>query len=315
MITLLLAVTSSPALAHGDVGLVNERVTLEPGETREFSGELHYHRLVGRVSADQPVAVNLVDGRAGEVVASYGPDTSFSFNELIRCCDDAVWAPHVLVLENDGSANATIDIVARLVHDDLAVMVYGAESFTRESVAVFGILWAGVVWRVTRGRKPPIRLGRAFGVTFGLVSVVGGLSILGFLRYGVGGPQALLAGISDVSVIPFNPIVSGVSAAILGIMILWGLAGVWWIRAQPLSSRAQWSASGLVLITLVIVTGVLVARTYGGYGIPVATALVAITPVLVVLVNGIIRGSGEVSRPDILGEILEVDQASPRSAS
>jgi hypothetical protein len=314
VVTLMFAVTSSLVLAHGDVGLVNERLTLEPGEVREFKGDLHYHRLVGRVSADGPVAVRLVDVRSEEVAASYGPDASFSFNELIRCCDDAVWAPHVLILENPGNTSTSVDIITRLVHDDLAVMVYGAESFTRESVIVFGIIWAATVWRVTRGRKPPLRLGRALGVTAGLISLVGGLSALGFWRYGEGGPQALLAGLSDVSIIPFNPAVSGVSILIAIAMFLWGLAAVWWIRARPLSGRTQWTALGLVLVALVVISGVLVARTYGGNGIPVATSLVAIVPVLIVLGHDMAKGSDGSIQGDTIGGALKSDQVSSATA-
>ena len=287
MLTILaFLLTASMAFAHGDVGLVSERLTLEPGETKEFAGELHYHRLVGRAASDGPVTMLLVDHRTQDVVASYGPDVKLSFNELIRCCDDTGWAPHTLILENAGSSTTTVDITARLVHDDLAVMVYGAESGTRESVAVFGLIWAAVVWRVTRGRKPPLTLQRSLGVTAGLLALVAVLSMLGFIKYGAGGPPALLAGLSEISLIPFNSAVSGVSILIAILIFMWGLASVWWIRAKPLSAQSQWTALGLLLAALPVTTGLLVAGNYDGVGIPLSSAVVATAPNAFVLWRG-----------------------------
>ncbi len=153
----LLVAAPTVALAHGDLVLVDEVLELAPGGSAAFDGDLHYHRVVGTVSADGPVRVRFVDGAAGADVLGFGPASDLAFNSLVRCCDRA-WTPHTLLIENVGDTAVTVEARARLVHDDLAVMVDGVESGTRASIALLGLGWGGLVLGASRRqRRVPLR--------------------------------------------------------------------------------------------------------------------------------------------------------------
>jgi hypothetical protein len=273
----------SPALAHGDVRLVDEVVRLEPGESAQFDGDLHYHRLVGRISADGPVVVRLINVDGESVALSRGPGAELSFNDLIRCCDDRAWTPHRLVIENPGDDPVTVEARARLVHDDLAVMVYGAEAGTRESIVVMGAIWIAVLWRGTRWRRAMLPMRWPLLASVGLAAGVGALGLYGAVRYGIGGAPALVAALGDIPVLPVNAIVSRASLVMLVAMVGWALAGYWWARARPSASKPLWVALGLALAGMVALTALLIASAYEATGVPVAMALAAIVPLLVVI--------------------------------
>jgi hypothetical protein len=281
----LMALAGLPAAtaAHGDVPLVRETVTLGPGESVRYLGHLHYHRLVGRVSADGPVVVRLVDAHDGSVAFETGSATRHAFSELIACCDHQAWADYLLEIENVGSEEAVVSARVVLVHDDLAVMVWGTESGTRAAIVILGLLWTGLLGLTLRRQARPAPLGRA-GAAAGLVwAVPVTLLVLGTARYGGGGVGAFIAGLSELPVLPWNPVVSRVSI-LLGIAgIAWGTAGVLWARAGPGENRGRWLAIGATLVAAVGATAILVIVTYGDPWIPAIWTAVAIAPLLGVL--------------------------------
>lgn len=280
--TLLLG--SAPASAHGDDRLVHDTLELEPGEMATFPGGLHYHRLVGRFEADGAVAIWLTDTRSGQLRASAGPAATVTINELVRCCDDAVFAPHELVVQNVSSHRISVDATARLVHDDLAVMVDGAESGTRPAVVILGAWLAWAVWRARRSERAPTSLARTAAGFTGLIATMLALGLLGAARYGVEGAPALVAGAGSLPILPANPIVSRASL-LLGVGIFgWGVSVVRWVRSAPTSPRLTWALVGTALIAAPIVTAVWVADGYGAAGPPAVMATVACVPVLAVLV-------------------------------
>jgi hypothetical protein len=287
-----LAALPAAAAAHGDVPLVRETVTLGPGESVRYLGHLHYHRLVGRVSADGPVVVRLVDAHDGSVAFERESATRHAFSELIACCDHLAWADYFLEIENAGPGEAVVSARVVLVHDDLAVMVWGTESGTRAAIVILGLLWAGVLWLTVRSRARPARLARAAAAGSFVWALPVALLVLGAARYGGGGVGAFIAGLSDLPVLPWNPIVSRVSI-LLGLAgIAWGTAGVLWARSGPGEGRGRWLAIGAALVAAVGATAILVILAYGDPWIPAIWTAVAIAPMLGVLRVRLHEGTG-----------------------
>ncbi|WP_203336635.1 hypothetical protein [Nocardioides limicola] len=281
----LAMVAGPPAHAHGDGDLVDQAVSIPGGGSVEFLGDVHYHRLIVRLSGDGPVVLRLVD-EAGAVALERGPARAITVNELIACCDDRGWTPYQLVLENPGEDTVTLDIAAHLVHDDLAVMVYGAEPGTRESVAVFAVLWGFIAWRSHHRRRPttPTVAVTAFGV---ITLSYAALWSLGALRYGTWEPAALLAGGFDVSLLPVNPLVSGASLSMLLAIIGWLWMASLWIKARFAMRVGTWVPLGVGLVSLVVGAAVAIGASYGAWGMPVALTLVFTTPLLVVMAENL----------------------------
>lgn len=273
-----------PSLAHGDVRLVDDSFVVTPGTEAVFEGSLHYHRLVGRVVADRPVSLQLVDADTGAVVVSAGPDRVVTVNRLVECCDGTAWAPHRLVIANAGSEPARVEATVTLVHDDVAVMVYRAESGTAESVVILGGIWWWAVRRLRRREVPGSRA-RAIAMTTGLMGAVAAVVAVGAARYGGLGPEALVAGLADVPVLPINSVVARASLLLGVTMIGWALAGGSWVRARSAMTDAGWIGLGIVLVGAVVVTAVSIGMTYRAAGMPLAMAAVAIVPLLLVLVG------------------------------
>jgi hypothetical protein len=278
-----LGVAPPPALAHGDEQLVDGAVRLAPGESVGFDGELHYHRVVGRVEADGPVSVRLVDARTGAEVLDLGEGTLVRFNALVRCCDEA-WAPHTLVIVNPGTRAVTATARARLVHDDLAVMVDGAESGTRASIVILGLCWSALVWRALRRPDTGITLRRPVVAFALLVTFVLGLGVYARGRYGIGGAPSVVAGNADVPILPLNPIVSRASLLMGLTMVGWALAGLWWVRARSRTGPLAWTAVGGVLAGAVLVVAVLVTVAYGRPLVQAAWVVAAAGPVAAAMV-------------------------------
>lgn len=283
LVGVVVALSPAPAQAHGDDRLVDETVVLAPGETIGFDGELHYHRLIGSFVADAPIAVRLVRGDTNSSVIDLGPGTDLTINRLVRCCDGRAWTPHRLEIENRGDLPATVRARATLVHDDLAVMVYRAEAGTAESVVVMGGLW---LWALAGSRRRPAprstrRTVVTVGVTFGVILALG---LYGAFRYGVGSAPALLAGIADVPVLPFNPLVSRASLLMGLAMIGWAVATHRWARSGRALAPTRWTVLGIVVVGAVAVTAWAVGTTYGTIAMPLAMAATAAVPVIGVMV-------------------------------
>lgn len=299
-VLLLLAATAvlissgaAPARAHGDVRLFDGETVIAPGGSARFAGELHYHRLVASVHADGSVAIRFVgrDASGGSrVLVERGPARTHRINELVPCCD-RTWTPHTLVVENPGEHAVTIRGTASLVHDDLAVMVYGAEPGTEVAVVLLGVAWGAILWRTVRRRptsstaaprRAPVL--RVTGASLALVAVVAALVAIGTLRYGTGGVPAVVAATADVPILPINPVVPR-AAVLVGLAILgWGRIATRWATAHSAVPPVPWIATGAALVGAVLVTALAVGRAYGAVAIPVATASVAAVPVAVVVV-------------------------------
>jgi hypothetical protein len=282
---LLIAVTPTPAHAHGDILLVDEVLALAPGASVDFDAELHYHRVVGQVtSTGGPVGVRLIASQTTTEVFALEPGSQQAFNVLVRCCDEA-WAPHTLVIDNAGREPVTVKARASLVHDDLAVMVDGAESGTRIAILLLALGWWALVWRETRRRDAEMPLHRP---TVGLVSLtffVLGLGIYATARYGVGGAPSVVAGNADVPVLPRNPIVSRASLLMGLSMIGWAFVGRWWVRARSSTSRIAWLVLGVALGGAAFVVAVSILIAYGGLLVQTAWLVAAAGPILLVLLT------------------------------
>jgi hypothetical protein len=281
---LLVGLVPAAAWAHGDIRLVDEVIDLEPGASASFDGELHYHRVVGQVTADVPVRVRLVAAHSGQEVFTVGPGTQLSFNHLVRCCDEA-WAPHTLVIDNVSGIPVIVTARVSLVHDDLAVMVDGAESGTRVSIVLMGLGWWGLVWHAARRRRAAVPLRRpAIGLAM-LSSFVLGLGTYAATRYGVGGPAAVVAGNADLPVIPMNTIVSRASLLMGLSMIGWATVGIWWVRARGLAAQFPWVALGVAQAGAAGVVAVTILATYGGPVVQTVWLVATVTPLIVVLAS------------------------------
>jgi hypothetical protein len=305
MTLLLLAGSPVPADAHGDALLVDDVIVLEPGASVAFDGELHYHRLVGRVRADDPVRVSLVADRSGETV-EIGTGTALSFNHLVRCCDEA-WAPYTLLIENPGPRPVAVTARAMFVHDDLAVMVDGAESGTRASIAVLGLAWAALAWRGFRRGSGGVTLRRSvigLAALSVFVLVVGGFASS---RYGVVGAPGLVAGNADVPILPMNPTVSRASLLMGLLMVGWALVGRSWARAWAGASRVTWTTMGVALAGAVMLVAVLMTAAYGGPWVQAAWVVCGTGPILAVMV-----ASNRLTHRGVADELPGAEAVRPR---
>lgn len=272
------------ALAHGDVKLAEETLRLEPGEAVSFEGGLHYHRLVGQVSGDGPVRLTFRHSATGAEALTFPPSNSHTFNELVRCCGEA-WAPHELVIENAHDRAVAVTVRARFVHDDLAVMVDGAESGTRLGIVLLAVGWWAMLRRATRrvGEHMSLRVpavGLVLLSTF--ILAVGGYA---FMRYGVGGAPAVVAGTGDLPILPINPAVSRASLLMGLSMLGWAFVGYWWVRARSQSDRRLWVGFGLAMLGAAIVVGTVVTAAYGGPLVQAGWLLGAAAPIVAVLLG------------------------------
>ncbi|HSI94371.1 MAG TPA: hypothetical protein VK925_12785 [Jiangellaceae bacterium] len=284
VLVLALALAPAPAWAHGDRRLVDGDVEIAAGGRVTFDGELHYHRLVGEVAADGPVRIRLVDGRSGEDVVVVGPGTRVAFNELTRCCDEA-WTPHTLVLENPGETPVTATARVWLVHDDLAVMVDGAEDGTRVSIVLMGLAWWALAWRALRRRPADVPLTRPVVGASILSLVVLAPGTYAAMRYGVGGAPAVVAGNADVPILPVNPIVSRASLLMGLAMIGWAVVGLWWVRARGTEARWAWTGLGLGLAGMAVVVALASTIAYGSPLVHVAWLVASLPPIGVVMLD------------------------------
>lgn len=277
-----------PASAHGDSTVANGEVNLAPGESISFDGELHYHRLVGRIDADGPLVVKLTDDRSGATAYQTGPSTSLRFNRLIQCCADATWAPHTLTVANPGSGSVRGSLDISLVHDDLAVMAFQAESGIVTSVVVMALVWSVAMWRIARRPGRTVPLARSVGWAVAAAGIVVIPASFGGLRYGTLGPPALVAALADLPLIPNNPFVSRASLLMGMTMILWALAASRWARSRTVAPRLGWTLLGLGLLGSIAATVAAMAASYDPVGIPVAMGMAAAVPVLAVLAVGLL---------------------------
>jgi hypothetical protein len=274
----LLVLAGAPASAHGDERVLDGRFVLEAGGAVSATAGVHYHRVVGRVVADGPVVIRFVQVDTGRTVVERGPGTDLRLDELIRCCDEDGWTPHRFVLENPGELPLTVTSRVGLVHDDVAVMIDGAESGTRSSLVVIAAGWAALAWRAARKqREGPLH--RSVVALGGLVAVSFGLAWYGTLAHG-GGDLPMLGAAGDLPVLPVNPLVSRSSLTLAAALLVWGASGLWWIRARTSSDRLPWLATGLALVSVVGYAAVRVVAAYDRPGIVVVWMSIAAVPLL-----------------------------------
>lgn len=279
---------ASPALAHGDSPLVDRTVPIRAGGSVAFSGDLHYHRLVGRFSSDLPVIVRLVDPANGTVAVERGPATEIAINELVACCDDATWTSYELVIANTANQPVAVRVTARLVHDDLAIMVHGAEPGTEQSVVWFAAIMSAALWFGLR-RKRPLPLRRAATPVVVLVAAVLVAEGYGVARYGHAGAGSLLAAGYDLSALPANRLLSRTTLVLSLMLVAWIWINVRWARARADAPPLAWAGLGAALIGVVACTALVAGFTYRAWGIPLALAAAFALPVVVVLVWSLLR--------------------------
>jgi hypothetical protein len=274
---LLLSTAAAPAAAHGDVVVVDRLIHVPPRGVATFHGELHYHRLIGTITSDLPVGVRFGRAGGGALAVDRPADPEHRLNSLIRCCDEGTWTPYTLTITNEGEAPATVRADVRLVHDDLAVMAYQAEEGTRESVVIIGGIWLALLFTARRSRRV---LGRTPLALAALSAVVIAFAAYGAWRYGGGtGPGALVAALSDVPVLPTNPIVSRAALLLLLIGIAWS-----WVLARWAGSQAgPWHvAIGAALAGSVVAVALGMMGAYGEAGMPLAFTAAALLPMALV---------------------------------
>jgi hypothetical protein len=290
-----LGTAALPAAAHGDELLVRGSLTLAPGEAAAYHGNVHYHRLVARVVADGPVRVRLHDFVTGEVALEVGPSLRLAVNELIACCDDATWTPYTLVIENVGDLPVALRARAVLVHDDLAVMVHGAESGTREGAVMITAAWIVLLWWGRRRPRRASALRRAGWASAVLAMGAALAGAYGWLAYGRAGAGGLLAGLSHVPVLPWNPLVSRVSL-FLGVAIVgWLVAGALWAGSRPAPGSPAWAGVGVGLGAGVLGVAGAVVVEYGVLSLPLGMAAGMVIPLALVVATGGAR-PGQVAR-------------------
>lgn len=279
---LLIALAPSPASAHGDLRLVDEVFTLSPGSSATFEGELHYHRMVGEVTADGPIRLRLLDVRTNQETLTVGPGTDLVFNELVRCCDGP-WTPHALVIENLAAVPVSVTARVSLVHDDLAVMVDGAESGTRAALVLIGLTWWALVWRAFARSSATIGLRRpAIGLA-GLSVLTLGIGTLAAVRYDVGGAPSVVAGHAMLPLLPMNPVVSQATLFMGVSMLGWAGVGWWWVRARRDVHQVAWAALGVALAGGAAVVAIAILSAYGGPTIQSAWLVASVAPIIAVL--------------------------------
>lgn len=282
VVLLTLLALPLPALAHGDQRIVDGVLTIPPGEVASFDGEVHYHRIVGRFDATGSILVSMIESGSEGSQIVVGSGRQVALNHLIACCDGAAWTRHTLAIENVGPEPVTVSARASLVHDDIAVSVFRAESGVVESMLALGAVWAFVLRR--RRQKGIESTRRKANTTlFTVASAVLALAAYGTVRYGAGSVPGLLAGLADVPILPMNPLASRASVLLLLTMVGWAIAGARWAAARPAMTRARWLAHGAALVAMVLLSAVLVSTTYGTPGLPLMISVLAAGPLAVLI--------------------------------
>lgn len=273
-----LLTSANPALAHGDSGSLDRPFWLEPGESITADSEVHFHRLVGRVSSSEPVQVEILSDQAASPLDPQA-DEEHRINELFACCDE-VWSPVTVSITNTSEAVAIGSASLSFIHDDLAVSVYGAEGGVREAIVILGVLWAWVVWKGVRRRKEPKR---SLLPLLALCGAVLALAAWGMWRYGGEGPQAFIAATGRLVPLPTNPIASASTLALASSIFLWGWIGSRWARSIGVEPVRRWFATGALLIASAGITAIFISQAYDATAIPIASAIVSIAPPMVAM--------------------------------
>lgn len=181
----LLTALPTPAYAHPDFPIVSGTIQVEAGGFAAFPLRVHFHRLAGGFDVVAPagaaVSALVMDDQAFSAYAagkpapylySSGSSAGSKVNVLIACChrfdvvfsqqydQERTYTPYHLVIDNRDSASpATVRLRATLVHDGIAVLVYGAEPFALGPVgallALIGALLSRSVLRALRGGSHP----------------------------------------------------------------------------------------------------------------------------------------------------------------
>jgi len=254
VLALLLLVAATPsAAAHGDAPSLKRDGTLAPGEELTMTRELHWHRLVGSIrSADLDSLVLRVERPDGTTHVAIG--ARGTVNTVIRCCLDAVWAEHTIVLRNNGTTAAAFRMDIALLHDDFTVLADGAEGGSGTGVLVLSGLTAAAAWRArptgrtdTAAARQRARLSTV-SITVAWV-LMGALGLYGMLRYG-GGP--LLGSLNAFALFPLPS--AFLNAHLIGMVVLFAL----WLTALFSWSAAQRWRAGPDRTTAALATAILV---------------------------------------------------------
>jgi len=171
----------SPAYAHPDFPIADKAVEISPGRFIEFPLTVHFHRVVGSLEVISPevgtVTALLMDdqaftryaaGQPSPKLYSSGTTGSARLNFLIACCRviqlsreynrELTYTKYHLVIDNtQSSSSVRVKLRASLLHDGLAIIVYGGEPFAVAMVGpFFGAIGLTMAFMIRRVRRAPV---------------------------------------------------------------------------------------------------------------------------------------------------------------
>lgn len=274
------------AAAHPDLVVGEGTHRLAPGATLTTTAEVHYHRLVGHVRAEDPAArlTVLVTGPDGERVVA-GPGADLQVNALIACCGTSN-VPHPVTVRNAGPSPVTVTVRLVLLHDGLAVVNDDSEPGALRSVVAMPLLGAVgfglTLWRpLAASAADARRATRRGAVALALLWVLAaGLAGWGMLRYGGGPAVGTLAATADLPSTN-NVIMTTHSVITVGFILLWiACTGLWTASARRAGTPEARRAAGWLGLALggsALVACAAWAIEYGTVLAPLLTFLAAAT--------------------------------------
>lgn len=279
-LALLLLVAFAPsAAAHEDVTAAAGIVEVAPGESANIPVEVHYHRLVGRVSvlddAGGPGVALRVHGPGDAPPQEAGAGTDFRVNTVVKCCIGEFWTPHVLEVRNLGAEAVRVRVDLSLVHDNMAVLADDAESgAVMTSLAIFGGV-SVAAW--VRSRRAPLGTGGAFpwavastGAFVVLWAAAAAIGIVGSSRFGGSLVAGLLAWPADLPRMA-SQFVNTQALVIMGFMLVWSASLLLWAEA---ARRADVDRHHVARLGLMLGAGALAGCVL--WGVEEGTVLVPI---------------------------------------
>lgn len=310
------------ALAHPDVPIVQDTLTLRPGVSVAYPMAIHYHRVVGRYRVQNARAHDVTfaildegDYRnLGEASGATRPvrrrlqADGGSFQHLVPCCLGTAYTPYRLLVRNDGKTPVSLDVRAWAVHDEFAVVVHRAEAGAAAApAALFVVLLAAtgramgaLRARARRRAMPsapvagPVNPRAAYALRWSTALFLGAcvaalaLGTAGAARYGAGPVDGMVAIMADLP-LPGGPFGSR-GATMMGVLLVaWIATHGTWLGAVHLGAGAPTVRLGMAIGAVTLVAGAAMAWTYGAWMVPIGLAALLGLPVLVLA--GVVRSA------------------------
>lgn len=244
----LLIALPARGLAHPDLPVGDQRLTLAPGQEAEVPLSLHFHRLVGEIQAAGGGTAGAlryaITGPDGTRRPIAGPSPSGRLNHLVACCQNELYSPHRLLIRNAGPDPITVDVRLLLIHDDLAVVALNGEPGAAVQTGLIFLAlsaWMGLrIVRLRRGRQPapnarpgpnPAR-SAVWSLGLFLLAAAGalGAGLLGASAFGGGLVDGMVAS-APLLPLPPGPFGSVGSVLMLLLMAPWAAALIIWTRS------------------------------------------------------------------------------------